>query len=103
MFQIQSSGRFSQLRRFVRIDRGRKPLAHRTETALPGTHLTEDQKSRGAHLPALVDVRAVGLLADGVKPSTTHQFSDFLQGTVLGNIDADPWRSGQWRFLALLK
>ena len=49
------------------------------EPAAAGAVLAADQERRLAHLPALVDVGAAGLRADGVELEALHQLGDVLE------------------------
>ena len=53
--------------RLQRVVPGRLAGLHVAEAAAPGADVAEDHEGRRAALPALADVRAVGLLADGVE------------------------------------
>ena len=53
--------------RLQRVVPGRLAGLHVAEAAAAGADVAEDHEGRGAALPALADVGAVGLLADGVE------------------------------------
>src|SRR6201999_4197755 len=53
--------------RLERVVPARLAGLHVAEAAAAGADVAEDHESRRAALPALADVRAVGLLADGVE------------------------------------
>ena len=53
--------------RLERVVPGRNARLHVAEAAAAGADVAEDHERRGAALPALADVGALGLLADGVE------------------------------------
>jgi hypothetical protein len=69
VFQAHAFGGGGHAARFVRIERLGRAGAHRTEAAVAGAAFAHDQESRRAVGEALPDVRALGLLADGVQPA----------------------------------
>src|SRR5690606_31662171 len=60
---------------------GGEAVRHRAVLAGAGADVAEDDEGRGPRLPALADVGAVRLLADGVQPLLAHQL---LQPQVVG-------------------
>ena len=56
------------------------PMGNGAVAAVPGAHVAQDHEGRGQVLPALADVRAVGLLAHRVEVPLPHQA---LQAEVL--------------------
>ena len=67
VLQAERADRLGDASRFVVVEPGRPAGLHRAEPACPGAGVTEDHDRRGALVPALSDVRAVGLFADGVQ------------------------------------
>ena len=63
MFQVENGDRFRHPAGFVEVDRVRPALGHGAETAAAGTGIAQHHEGRGALVPALADVRAVGGLA----------------------------------------
>ena len=59
--------------RLVVIEPGRPAGLDRAEAARPGAGVAQDHDRRGALVPALPDVRAVGLLADRVQVEAAEQ------------------------------
>ena len=59
--------------RLVGVDRQRLARVDQAEAARPGAAVAEDHERRGAIGPALVDVRATGLLAHRVEVEVAHE------------------------------
>ena len=68
MGEAELGDRLGDMRRLMRIDRARQARAHIAEGAGPGAGVAEDHEGRVLLLPALADIGAAGLLADGDEP-----------------------------------
>ena len=64
--------------RLVVVEPGRAAGLHGAEAAGPGARVAEDHDRGGALVPALPDVRAVGLLADRVELEPAQQALEFV-------------------------
>src|SRR4029079_9344595 len=74
-----------------RVGRTRgEPGLHRAEPARPGAHVSQDHEGGGAAVPAVADVRAVGLLADGVEVQTPHEIPQPLVALAHRGARLDP-------------
>src|SRR4051812_26860720 len=62
------------------------------EPAAPGARVAEDHEGRGAALPALADVRARRLLADGVEVLVADEFGQLAVARAAGRRDLEPAR-----------
>src|SRR4029077_9669343 len=78
--------------RLVLVVPGRPARLHRAEAACPGARVAEDHDRRGALVPALPDVRAAGLLADGVEVQTAQQALQVVVVLARRDAGADPVR-----------
>jgi hypothetical protein len=67
VLEAHLSGGVSDAPRLVEIELGRLAGKDGAETAGAGTDVAKDHEGGGAVVPALADVRAAGLLADGVE------------------------------------
>ena len=81
--------------RLVGVDaRGRLAGGHRAEAAAAGADVAEDHEGRGAVLaPALVDVGAPRLFADGVEPLALDQAAHLVEALRRAQADAQPGRT----------
>ncbi len=79
-----------------RVDAGlRTPRGHGAEAAAAGADVAQDHEGGRAVLaPALVDVRAAGLLADGMEAQAVHELADLVVGGRRREPDAQPLRPG---------
>ena len=76
--------------RLVVVEPGRPAGLHVAEAAGPGAGVAEDHDRGGALVPALPDVRAVGLLADGVEVQAAEQALEVVVVLARGHPGLDP-------------
>ena len=81
--------------RLARVDRPRLASAHIAEGARPGAGVAEDHEGRMALLPALADIRARGLFADGGEASLPQDAARILEAWRGGCPHPDPGRLRQ--------
>ncbi len=74
------------------VDQVRHPRLHVAEPAAARADVAEDHEGGGAALPAFADVRAVGLLADGVEGLRAHQALDAPVARAARGLDLQPRR-----------
>ena len=72
MAQAEFGNSIGNARRLIRIERARQARAHVAERAGPGARVAHDHEGGVLFLPALPDVGAAGLLADGDEPVLAH-------------------------------
>ena len=94
MPKTQLSERLGQIPRLVGVDPSRTPRLDVAKSASPGTGITQDHHRRVALRPTLSEVRAGGLLADGIQPLPAHQRTGRLEGGLRSRAQphADPRR-----------
>ena len=73
VLQAQSGDRLGDAARLVIVEPGRAARLDVAEAAGAGAGVAQDHDRGGALVPALPDVRAVGLLADGVEVQAAEQ------------------------------
>ncbi len=76
--------------RLVVVEPGRAAGLHGAEPAGPGARVAEDHDRGRALVPALPDVRAVGLLADGVQVEAAEQALELVEVVTGRHPGADP-------------
>ena len=73
VLEAQAAERLGDPPRLVVVEPGRPAGLDRAEPAGPGAGVAQDHDRRGPLVPALPDVRAVGLLADGVEAEAAEE------------------------------
>src|SRR5512145_2036431 len=75
------------------VDRQGLSFGDRAVATAARADLAQQQKRRGAVVPAFANVRAVGLLADGVEAVVTHQVDNVLVVLACGRTNFQPLRA----------
>ena len=90
VLQAERADRLGDASRLVVIEPGRAAGLDRAEPAGPGAGVAEDHDRGGALVPALPDVRAVGLLADRVERQPAKQSLEIVVGLARRQPRPDP-------------
>jgi len=80
VFQTHALDGFGDTAWLIQVERLGKAGGHRTEAAVAGAALAQDEKGRRAVGITLPDVRALGLLADGVQLSGFDELPHLVEG-----------------------
>jgi len=70
--------RFRNVSRLLRIELNGLALSHCTKAAMPGANIAAEHKGGGSIRPALKNIRATRLLADGMKAEAFNQLQDVV-------------------------
>ena len=97
MVQAELAHRLGDMRRLVRIDQVRPSGRDVAEGAGTGAHAAQDHHRGVLLLPALADVGAGRLLADGVELEAAHQRAGLVIFRRDRRLDPDPVRLAQGR------
>src|SRR5579859_3243091 len=92
MTQSQLRDRFGDAQRLADVELGRPSRGHRAEPARARADVAQDHERRGPTAPAVEDVRALRLLANGVEAPRLHQLLELLEALALYDARADPRR-----------
>src|SRR5690606_17034294 len=105
VLETEPGGRRGDMFRLERIDLARHPGLDVAERAGARADVAEDHHRRVLLAPALADVRAGRLLADGVEAEFAHQRARLVVGLADRRLDPDPVRLalalGAWTAQAL--
>src|SRR6266702_2943176 len=92
MTQSELRDRFGDSKRLADVELGRPSRRHRAEPARARADAAQDHERRGPPAPAVEDVRALRLFANGVEPPRLHELLELLEVLALDDARADPGR-----------
>ncbi len=93
VFELHSRDGIGDAHRFTEVHSTGQSRFHGTEAAAPGTGITQDHERRRAVFPpALMDIGAPGLLANGVQPFLAHQVLEVAEVVVGIQLYLEPFR-----------
>src|SRR5713101_5451545 len=93
MTQSQLRDRFSDTKRLADVELGRPSRGHRAEAACARADVAQDHERRRAPAPAVEDVGALRLFANGVQPLRLNETLELLVVLALDDARADPRRN----------
>ncbi len=103
MGEAEGRDSLGDARRLAGVERVRQAGAHIAEGAGAGAGFAHDHEGRVALLPALADVGAVRLLADGRELEFAHEPAGLgIEGRA-GGLDADPGRLARDRLVGPMR
>ena len=92
MLQVHDLGGFRHTARLCRVVLGRAAMRHGAVGAVSGADIAQNHEGRGAMLPALANVGAVGLFADRIQLEFAHELLDPEVVTAARGFDLQPTR-----------
>src|SRR5437763_15850735 len=92
MGELELGDRLGEMRRLVEIRRLRPAMRHVAEWTAPSAQITEDHECRRTVAEALADIRARGLLADGVQAPLAQYPLHLAELGRIGQPHTDPLR-----------